>query len=166
MTDKILPSDGLAAILFAIDKLNGKYVAALDWQDWNAWLASFDEDSFYSVTSRQNAESSLPLCYMIDDCRARLIDRVKFITEVWASTIEPYRTRHIIQRLSVDEVGDNQFKVISNFMVMFTQNNEASSALATGYYEDIVKIIDGHAVFKRKTAYIDGTPARYLAYPL
>lgn len=166
MTGKILPREGLAGAMVAIDNLNGKYVAALDWQDWSAWLASFNEECIYSVTSRQNAERNLPLCYMIDDCRARLVDRVKFITEVWASTIEPYRTRHIVQRLSVEEYGDDLFKVISNFAVMFTQNNDPSSVLSTGYYEDIVKIVDGIAVFKSKTAYIDGTPARYLAYPL
>lgn len=166
MTGKINPSDGLGTAVIAIDSLIGKYVAALDWQDWSSWLATFDENCHYSVTSRQNAENSLPLCYMIDDCRARLLDRVKFITEVWASTIEPYRTRHMVQRVFVEQKSEHHFRVVSNFSVMFTQNNEPSDVLATGYYEDIVKIVDGNAVFERKTAYIDGTPARYLAYPL
>lgn len=155
-----------AEAMSAIDGLMGNYVAALDWQDWNGWLGSFADSCHYSVTSRQNAESNLPLCYMIDDCRARIEDRVKFITEVWASTIEPYRTRHVTQRLSVSRMDDRNYRVLSNVVVMFTQNNDPSGVLVTGYYDDVVTVDGGTALFASKTVYIDGTPARYLAYPL
>lgn len=166
MTANTHTGERLDVAIYAIDALIGRYVSALDWQDWVGWLGTFGDECEYSVTSQQNAENNLPLCYMIDDCRERLVDRVKFITEVWSSTIEPYRTRHLVQRLSIDPLEGGEFSVTSNFSVMFTHNNNPSEVLATGFYRDVVKVVDGTALFSKKSVFIDGTPARYLAYPL
>lgn len=150
----------------AIDALLGEYAFVLDWQDWGNWPELFVEDCYYAVFNRQNAQDDLPLGYMIDDCRARLVDRVKFITEVWAGTIEPYRTRHIVQRVSAKCLDDGLYEVLSNIVVTYTEHDEPSKILVTGHYRDLVRIEGDRAVFTSKTVYIDGTPARYLAYPL
>ena len=156
----------LANVSQAVDTLLGEYALALDWQDWSKWLGLFAPECRYAVFSRQDAESNLPLGYMIDDCHARLVDRIKFITEVWAGTIEPYRSRHIIQRVSMKRIDDENYEILANMLVTYTENDEPSRMLATGYYHDVVCVTGEGAFFTSKTVYMDGTPARYLAYPL
>lgn len=166
MTAEFGSAPGSVDVARAIDDLHGDYAMALDWHDWQKWLSLFLPDCYYAVFSRQYSDQGLPLGYMIDDCHARIVDRVKFITEVWAGTIEPYNMRHAIQRVSMQEVGEDLFEVISNIIVTYTENDDPSKLLATGYYKDIVRVNAQGARFSSKTVYIDGTPARYLAYPL
>ena len=149
-----------------LDALNGSYAAALDTQDWQGWLDLFATECFYAVYSLENAEAGLPLGYMIDDRRERLVDRVKFITQVWAGTIEPYRTRHVIQRLRTERASNDTYKVLSNMVVSYTEANGTPDILASGYYQDVIRLTGDGPLFKSKTVYLDGTPSRYLVYPL
>jgi anthranilate 1,2-dioxygenase small subunit len=149
-----------------LDQLLGAYAAALDGQDWQAWLGLFAEECSYAVYSIENAQAGLPLGYMIDDRRERLLDRVNFITNVWAGTIEPYRTRHIIQRVWAEHSADGVYNMRANMIVSYAEKDQVRGILVSGYYEDVVQIADGGPRFVKKAVYLDGTPARYLAYPL
>lgn len=134
--------------------------------DWRAWLGLFTQDCAYAVYSLENVEAGLPIGYMIDDRRGRLEDRVKAITEIWAGTIEPYRTRHILQRVSAADMGDGLYKVRSHMIVSYTQSDGPAGLLASGYCDDIVRVAEDGVRLLSKVVYLDGTPARYLAYPL
>ena len=161
-TENLSPAD-----MVQLDALIGEYAAVLDAQDWEGWLNLFMHECSYAVYSLENVEAGLPLGYMIDDRRERLVDRVKFITEVWAGTIEPYRTRHVIQRLRTERVNDISYKIYSNMIVTYSESNGTPSTLVTGSYQDIVRLTDDNGpLFESKTVYLDGTPSRYLAYPL
>jgi anthranilate 1,2-dioxygenase small subunit len=149
-----------------LDALNGSYAAVLDSQDWQGWLNLFATVCSYAVYSLENVEAGLPLGYMIDDRRERLVDRVKFITQVWAGTVEPYRTRHVIQRLRTERVNNHTFKVHSNMIVSYTEANGTPNILVSGYYQDVIRLTDDGPLFESKTVYLDGTPSRYLVYPL
>lgn len=154
---------GLAA---ALDGLYGAYVAAVDDHDWDQWLEFFTEDCAYTVNTLENVEQGLPLAYMLDDCRARLLDRVKFVTEVWAGTIEPYRTRHLVQRTVTTDLGDGTWRVRANLFVGYTEVDGLPGILATGHYDDLVRMTEAGPLFVEKNVYLDGTPSRYLVYPL
>jgi 3-phenylpropionate/cinnamic acid dioxygenase small subunit len=162
MTSSELPA-GDAALL---DALNGAYAAALDSHNWKAWIELFTADCSYAVYSLENVDAGLPLGYMIDDRRERLQDRVKFITEVWAKTIESYRTRHLIQRIRTERDADGIYHARANVMVGYTESNGTPGILVCGYYDDVVRMTAEGPRFVKKTVYLDGTPARYLAYPL
>lgn len=149
-----------------LDELLGSYAAALDGHDWQAWLDLFADECSYAVYSIENAQAGLPLGYMIDDRRERLKDRVNFITNVWAGTIEPYRTRHVIQRLSAKLSADGLYNMRANMIVSYAERDQVRGILVSGYYEDVVQITASGPRFVKKTVYLDGTPARYLAYPL
>ncbi|MGW3482441.1 aromatic-ring-hydroxylating dioxygenase subunit beta [Rhodococcus sp. PSBB049] len=150
----------------AIDALLGRYAQVLDEQDWDRWPDLFAAQCSYTVHTLDNIRRGLPLAYMYDDNRARIVDRVKFITEVWAGTIEPYRTRHLTQRTHVAHVAENRWEVRANFHVSFTENDSLSGLLATGYYEDVVEISVDGARFASRAVRLDSMPARYLVYPL
>ncbi|SEK56139.1 aromatic-ring-hydroxylating dioxygenase subunit beta [Rhodococcus maanshanensis] len=150
----------------AVDDLLGRYSQVLDEQDWALWPDLFAQECSYTVHTLDNIQRGLPLAYMYDDNRARVIDRIKFITEVWAGTIEPYRTRHVTQRTQAAPLSENRWAVRANFQVSFTENDSLSGLLATGYYEDVVELGEDCARFVSRAVRLDSMPARYLVYPL
>lgn len=155
------------AVLAAVDALQIAYLDALDRRDMHAWLACFAEDGSYACLSAEGEEQGLPVAIMLDDSHARLRDRVKFVTEVWAGTYEDYRTRHFVQRLRCTPSGPSLYAVTSSFLVVYTSARGQSEVLAAGRYEDQIRITPDSAAFKEKRAVIDTdvTP-RYLVYPL
>ena len=93
--------DRRARAAYLVDELLGAYAGAVDERDFTAWLALFAPECAYEVRAMENVREGLPLAYMMDDCRQRLVDRVKMIQDVWASTVEPYDTRHLQQRTAM-----------------------------------------------------------------
>lgn len=156
----------------AIDALHAAYVAALDRGDMTAWAATFagaPETSYFCI-SAENDRRGLPLALMYDDCRERIEDRVSIVTKVWAGTYQPYRTRHFIQRLSMDAAGTSQYRVTSGFMIMMTPEGGATTVLTSGEYRDLIEIQgDGdkvRAVFRERRAVYDADVLpRYIVFP-
>lgn len=157
-----------AEILASVDALQQRYACALDRFDMAGWLDCFAPAAgSYVCTTRENEEQNLPLALMMDDCRDRLQDRVKFITEVWAGTFEEYATRHFVQRLDCAENGSGRYVVESNFMVAYTSDRRHSEILVAGLYVDEVAVGADGAWFDSKKAIMDTvTTPRYLVYPV
>lgn len=151
-----------------IDALQLRYLRALDRFDMDGWLDCFvAEAGSYVCTTRENEEQNLPLALMMDDCRARLNDRAKFVTEVWSGTFEEYTTRHFVQRLDYTETEPDHYAVESNFMVAYTSDRRHSEILTAGVYLDEVAIDAEGARFRSKKAILDTvTTPRYLVYPV
>lgn len=155
------------AVLLQIDALQMKYLAALDRRDLDAWLACFAEEASYTCITRENSDANLPVALMLDDCRARLKDRVKFVNEVWSGTFEDYATRHFVQRFECTQAEDGGLSVLSNFMVSYTNRRGGSDILVTGIYEDEIDLSGKEAYFTAKRAIMDTvTTPRYLVYPV
>ena len=153
-----------------VDRLQASYIAALDGKDMKAWLALFstEEDSSYTCTSAENLDAQLPVALMLDDNYARIVDRVTFIEKVWAGTFQDYRTRHFIERLSIEPSGTDTYKVRTNFHIMFTPEEAGDSRpLVCGEYRDVVQVRDGVAKFRHKLAVTDTIVLpRYVVYPV
>jgi len=155
-------------IVNGIDALQFAYARALDSFDMQAWLTCFEDGAgSYICTTRENEEQALPLALMMDDSRARLGDRVRFIDEVWAGTFEEYTTRHFVQRLDCAETAPGRYAVESNFMVAYTTDRRNSEILCAGLYLDEIAINGAGARFTSKKAVLDTvTTPRYLVYPV
>jgi len=160
----VLSPDALASI----DALQVSYVRALDRRDLQAWLECFAEEGpSYVCIAAENEAQNLPLALMMDDSRARLADRVKFINEVWAGTFEDYATRHFVQRLECVQKGPALYAVESNVMVVYTSANRHSEVLVSGSYEDEIIVGPEGPRFRSKKAVLDTiTTPRYLVYPV
>lgn len=151
-----------------IDGLQRRYIEALDRLDLDAWLDCFAQDAAasYFCISAENVERGLEIALMLDDCRARLIDRVTFITKVWTGTFQPYRTRHLAQRISAPRQDGCKVHLVSNFSIAITPEGGSSSLLAVGQYEDCVVLDRGEPRFLRRRAVYDTTVLpRYIVYP-
>lgn len=158
------------ADLSAIDALQLRYIDALDSKDMAHWLATFSEEveASYICTSDENLSRGLELGLMFDDCRARLEDRVTFVTKIWAGTFQDYRTRHFAQRVQADQLDERSIAMRSNFAVFYTpENSGISEVLATGIYDDIIRIGGGAPLILSRKAVLDTSVLpRYLVYPI
>ena len=154
----------------AVGELQNAYVEALDNKDMHGWLATFDQrdDASYILTTRDNEQKDLPLGLMLDDCHARLEDRVTFITEIWAGTFQDYRTRHVVHPLACRAQSDDTYALRSNFSVFYTPADTGqSSVLACGLYLDTITVGSLGARFIAKKAITDTSVLpHYLVYPL
>ncbi len=154
----------------ALGELQNAYIEALDNKDMHGWLATFDQcdDASYILTTLDNNQQGLPVGLMLDDCHARLEDRVTFITEIWAGTFQDYRTRHVVQQIACSAQPDNTYALRSNFSVFYTPTDTGqSNVLACGVYSDIVTVDSAGARFIAKKAITDTSVLpHYLVYPL
>lgn len=156
-----------ASIIAQLDTLQLNYVRALDRHDLQGWADCFGENGSYICLPRENEEQGLALAIMMDDSRARILDRVNYITKVWAGTFEDYTTRHFVQRLECRPAPSGLVTVESNFMVAYTTARGRSELLVAGVYHDEVELGGQGAVFKSKRAVLDTvTTPRYLVYPV
>lgn len=155
-------------VLLKVDELQNRYIVALDGKDMDGWLSTFvdSEDASYYCISAENEENNFPICLMLDDCRARLKDRIIFINQIWKGTFQDYRTRHFLQRLSCEQESDNTYRVRTNFSIDYTFDPHPTAVLASGVYEDLITIEGDDARFLEKRAIYDTTVLpQYIVYP-
>lgn len=155
-------------VLRKIDELQLSYIDALDSKAMDRWLDTFDAQGSYTCRTAESEEAKLPISLILDDCRERLEDRVKFITQVWTGTYQDYRTRHVAQRIACREEAPGLYAVRSNFIVTYTSKDSGrSEVFSSGVYLDRVAIEGGEARFRSKAAITD-VPIlpHYMVYPL
>jgi 3-phenylpropionate/cinnamic acid dioxygenase small subunit len=159
-----------ADVLSKIDELQVRYIAALDGKRMNDWLATFttDADASYICTTAENVEAGLPLALMLDDCHARLQDRVSFITRIWAGTYTDYRTRHFIQRTACRPLDDGLYETETNFSISYVPGDTGRAEMfATGVYLDRIAVGPEGAAFRSKKVVTDNAVVeRYVVFPL
>src|SRR3546814_9586134 len=65
-------------VLASLDALQNRYIAALDGKDIAGWADCFSqrEDATYICRSAENEANGWPIALMLDDCRARIADRI------------------------------------------------------------------------------------------
>jgi 3-phenylpropionate/cinnamic acid dioxygenase small subunit len=151
-----------------IDELQVRYMDALDGKQMPRWLATFGPEGQYTCTTAESEAAGWKMALILDDCRGRLEDRVKFVDKVWAGTFQDYQTRHFVQRMQVTPGEGSLYQVRSNFSVTFTRSDTGrTDILAAGVYHDVVEIQGAQALFRAKKAVIDAPLLpHYIVYPL
>lgn len=150
-----------------IEQLNRSYVRALDGKDMQGWLATFDSTGSYICISEENERRGFPIAYMLDDCYARLQDRILQVEEIQDDSIEHYQPRHFTQFIDAEALGGGRYRAETNFSVNYTPADTGRTAiLATGRYIDEV-LINGEAKYIQRKAVVDtNVLPRYIAYPI
>lgn len=160
----------LMSDLAAIEELNARYIEALDSQDMQAWLATFMQEpaASYICTTAESEQAGLRIAIILDDCYARLQDRVTFVTRIWAGTYQEYRTRHFVQRTFWRQSGPGAYELRSNFNIAYTHSDtKLTDTFIAGRYVDRVRIADNRAWLLQRKAVVDGSMLpRYVTYPL
>ncbi len=153
--------------IWHIELLNRSYMRALDRKDMQGWLATFTSNGSYICISEENERRGFPIAYMLDDCYARLQDRVIQVLDIQDDAIEHYQPRHFSQLIDIEPLRGGHYRVESNFSVTYTPADTGRSALlATGQYIDEVAV-NGTAKFVQRKAVVDtNVLPRYIAYPI
>ena len=151
-----------------IDDLQLRYIDALDHKQMPGWLAAFDAQGSYVCTTAESEQAGWKIALIMDDCRGRLEDRVKFVDRVWAGTFQDYQTRHFVQRLDCVPADGGLVRVRTNFNIVFTRSDTGETQpLASGVYHDLVDVSGPQALFRSKRAVIDAPLLpHYIVYPL
>lgn len=151
-----------------IEDLSSEYIAALNDFNMDNWLACFSQQGQYILTSEENIRRGLPIAFMLDDCYARLKDRVKQVMEIQYDSSEHYQMRHFTQLISATELKTGEFKANYNFSVYYTpRDTNQTETLCVGRYEDTIVIESGEARFKKRVAIVDtNVLPRYVVYPV
>ncbi len=153
-----------------VDALLARYLRALDQRNMREWadLFSAREDAAYFCVTRENADADYPVALMMDDNRARIEDRVTYVTKIWEGTFQDYQTRHLAQR--VDLSGDPQsgLEVLSHFTVFETaEETGVARLLTTGTYEDVlIQERDEWRFLSRRAVLDTAVLPRYVVYPV
>ena len=157
-------------VLAQIDDLQVRYVTALDDRDMQRWLETFLEvpEASYICTNVEAKQAGHRTAMMLDDCYARIQDRVTSITKIWVGTYQDYQTRHVAQRLEVKSEGEDRYRVRSSFLCSYTpEETGRTSLLASGVYDDVIVVRPEGARFLSRTAIMDANVlSHYLVYPV
>jgi 3-phenylpropionate/cinnamic acid dioxygenase small subunit len=151
-----------------IDELQLRYIDALDGKKMAGWLETFAAEAEYVCRTAESVEAGWSIAVIMDDCRGRLEDRVKYVDKVWAGTFQDYQTRHFVQRIECSPDDDGTYHVRSNFTVAFTRSDTGrTDILAAGVYHDVVDVSGAKAVFRSKRVVMDAPKLpHYIVYPL
>jgi anthranilate 1,2-dioxygenase small subunit len=146
----------LAAILLhhEIDQFNARYAAALDEQRLQDWVEMFDDDAFYLVTSRENADQNLPVGLIYCEGKGMIRDRA-FALEKTAM-FAPRYLRHIVGNLVVtDEDADGNIRTQANYVVLQVLFDRPDATLhQVGRYLDVFRrTSDGLRLKERRCVY-------------
>lgn len=124
----------------------------LDSGEYLAFVNLFTEDGSYKAIPLQNYERGLPLG-LIDDDRARMLDRHEMIERYWS--LEPTQTRHLVTNVEISMHGPDRARVLSAFVVYVTGPRGLPEVQGLGRYEDHVVDLGAGWQFHRRVAVFD-----------
>jgi 3-phenylpropionate/cinnamic acid dioxygenase small subunit len=150
----------------AVESLLSEYARALDERRLEDWVACFAEEASYTVIPRSNLERGLRLCVMADESKARIRDRILFITKIWNENFTDYIPRHLYTLLTMSRTSAG-IEVISNFAAYASEPDGKTLLLAVGEYRDLMVQEGDRLRFRKRQVVLDTEILpRYLVYPL
>lgn len=157
------PRDLAAAPREAIAWLLWRYARSITNGDLDGWLACFDSDARYKVITDDNVAIG-GLVGLMDDRGPGLIDRVTVIRDYL--NFVPQRYRHLLWTGPEEQVGDNEWRVDSHFVIFRTKDYGVTEFMASGEYNDRIRITPNDSQFTERTVIVDAGIVADWPYPL
>jgi anthranilate 1,2-dioxygenase small subunit len=127
-----------AALQYAIERLEARYVAAIDDDRLEDWPDFFTADCRYQIISRDNHDKTMPIGVIFANSRAMLTDRVTALRE--ANIYEAQHYRHILSPSLVLASDGASVTAQTNFAVIRIMHDGATMLFATGRYLDRIAL--------------------------
>lgn len=141
------------AVRLAVEKLQARYVAAIDDDRLEAWPLCFTDPCRYLIISAETYEKGQPLGVFFADSRGMLIDRVASLRR--ANIYEAQRYRHIVSSTLILGVADGIVTAQSNYLVTRIMQDGAMSLFSAGRYLDRIDLTGPEPLFREKLAIFD-----------
>jgi anthranilate 1,2-dioxygenase small subunit len=149
-----------------IADLQDQYISALDSDRLEEWPEFFTDDCHYEIIPKENEDAGLPAPVMICDNKRMLRDRVVSLRH--ANIYQKPVYRHFLSAMRWSDAGEGVFKVVTNYLVINTNQMGQSLVYQTGIYLDLVTSdTSGVLKFKSKRVIYDTSRVQtLLAVPI
>ena len=141
------------ATRLALERLLARYVASLDEDRLEEWPGYFAERCRYQIISAENYAQKLPVGLFFADSRAMLRDRVASLRQ--ANLYEAQRYRHLVTSTLILGDSDGVVEAQSNYLVVRTMQDGASTLFSSGRYLDRVDFRGPEPLFLEKLVICD-----------
>lgn len=120
----------------------------LDEGEFESWLALWDSDAAYIVTTRADLEKGSKTALVNDD-RDRLVGRIEQIRRWWHAEAPRTRTLHHVTNIEIEPRASGQIAVYACFTVVATRRGRQD--VFVGRYRDILRLVgDGIRIVRRE----------------
>lgn len=123
-----------------IERLNARYIRAIDDDKLEDWPALFTEKCLYRITTRENVAQGLTMPLMECVGRGMLLDRVTGYRRV--NIYEPQRYTHMVSGLAIESVDGVVATTRQSYLVVRTMVTGEMTVFSTGIYLDRVVLGD------------------------
>lgn len=142
-----------ANLLASVMALQAEYAELIDDDRLEEWPELFVEDCMYKVISRENADRGMEIATILCTSRAMLIDRVVSLRQANIFPVHYYR--HILSTPRIKSVEGDLVIVQTNYLVLQTRNDGATTIFNAGRYLDHIRLGDAGPKFISKVAVFD-----------
>ncbi|TPE48573.1 aromatic-ring-hydroxylating dioxygenase subunit beta [Maribrevibacterium harenarium] len=141
------------------------YAAAVDQEDWDAWLNMFTDDAKYKVQSRENYDRDLPMAVLNMYSKNMLKDRVYGMTETIFH--EPYHQCHVVASPRVISASGGEIEAQANYSVFRTKTDGIAEVYNVGRYIDRIQVTDqGFKLASRLCVFDNEMVLNSMIYPI
>lgn len=134
----------------------------LDNQQYDQWLALWDEQASYQMpvrvthTKRQKDQEFQQNFGHFDETKEMLAMRIKRLSTstAWAED-PPSRTRHFVTNLRISPLDENQYELKTNLMLYRNRSDNAGHDLLSAERHDIIHKTNGQWQLLKRVIYID-----------
>ena len=136
-----------------VEALIAEASAALDNEDYQAWLDLFHDEGAYRIVPLENLQQGLPGSVMLCETKKALSDRI--VSLLRANTYNPHTSRHIAgpPRITADR-GD-RIEAETPYALYQTDVEGVSRLFAVGCYRDTIGVFGGTLKFVERLVVLD-----------
>lgn len=135
-----------------VDALIAEASAALDNEDYQAWLDLFHDDSAYRIVPLENIRQNLPGSVMLCETKKALSDRI--VSLLKANTFNPHSARHVTGPPRIAEDG-GRIEAETPYALYQTDVDGVSRLFAVGCYRDTIASFEGALKFVERVVVLD-----------
>jgi anthranilate 1,2-dioxygenase small subunit len=148
-----------------IARAQSEYVRCIDDGDLGQWPDFFTDQCLYKVTTAENYRRGLPGAIIYAASRGMLKDRVSSLRD--ANIYERHTYRHLLGQPHVEDVGANEVRSETAFMVARIMRDGTTCLFATGRYCDVYMYDDSGVKLRERVVVCDSSRVdTLLALPL
>ena len=136
-----------------VEALIAESSAALDNEDWQAWLDLFHDECTYRIVPLENLQQGLPGSVMLCETKKALSDRI--VSLLRANTFNPHTTRHVTGPPRIAAGRGDRIEAETNYALYQTDVEGVSRLFAVGCYRDTMGVFGGALKFVERVVVLD-----------
>ena len=136
-----------------VEALIAEASAALDNEDYQAWLDLFHDECAYRIVPLENIRQDLPGSVMLCETKKALSDRI--VSLLRANTFNPHSARHITGPPRIDSASGDRIAAETAYALYQTDVEGVSRLFAVGCYRDRMGVFGGALKFVDRLVVLD-----------